>query len=91
MQTALAEPTAAADDMLQVTVLECVRESRHIIKTRCSCLPPGPAVAFIYFNAKMSGDAGTAAGALLQLRTWRLVLVHNLSLPVLLCTNVVQP
>ena len=89
IQAALIEPITAADDVLEVTVLECVRESRHIMKTRCSCLPPGPAVAFIYFNEKISGDTGAAAGARLQLRKWRSVEVPNLALPLLLCTLVV--
>lgn len=84
-QVSGAGPSAAP--ALVVTVLEVARESRHVIKTRCSCQPPGSEI-FVMFSSKSSGDVDTAAGSRLTLHSWRTVEVPGVQMPVLLCFNV---
>lgn len=70
-------------------MLQGARESRQVIKTRCSCQPPG-SESFVFFSARTIGDVDTAPGSRLILRSWRTIEVPGLHLPVLLCYDVIS-
>ena len=75
--------------VLDVVVLAVATE-RHIIKTRCSCLPPGPAAAFVFFNCKQGRSYDIVAGMSLTLSQWHLINVPGVRLPVMYCMREVE-
>lgn len=81
-QANTAGPPAAP--ALAVTVLEAVRESRHVIKSRCSCQAAG-SEQYVIFSSQWSGELDVAPGSRLVLRSWRALEVPALQLPLLLC------
>ena len=82
---------AAAAAALRVTVLQAARESRHVVKARCSCPATGSQV-YVMLSSRWcrSAELDTAVGSVLTLQRWRTCEVPGLHLPLLLCLEATE-